>query len=243
MTALCERTGSLREAVNQAAELLQVQGDVLPSTEDPVTLCAEFKDGAVVRGETQITGHRGRIAKMWLEPEGLSPAPGLLAAIESADVIVLGPGSLFTSILPNFLIPGVAEAIRDAEALKVMVGNLMTQPGETDDFHASDHLHAIEQYLGEGAIDVCLLNSAEPDSDLLSDAKAFGTFPVYNDDERIRERGVRVIMADLIARDEIYIRHDSMKLGRAVGLITAQPAYCESHNESVPNDREVPACA
>lgn len=101
----------------------------------------------------------GRISRIWLEAENLEPAPGLLAAIERADVILFGPGSLFTSILPNLLIPGVAEAIRDSSALKVQVCNLMTQPGETDGFRASDHLRVLLRYLGEGAIDACVMNS------------------------------------------------------------------------------------
>ena len=214
--ALCERTGSLREAVDQAAGLLRVRGRVLPSTEAPVTLCAEFADGAIVRGETQIVNQMDRISRMWLEAENLAPSPGLLAAIESADVIVFGPGSLFSSILPNLLVPGVAEAIRESRALRIQVCNLMTQPGETDGFRASDHLRALLRYLGEGAIDACVMNSGELPPSLVPDASAAGIHPVFNDTETIRELGARPVFASVTGPHAVHLRHDPIELARVI---------------------------
>ncbi|HVY94783.1 MAG TPA: gluconeogenesis factor YvcK family protein [Bryobacteraceae bacterium] len=222
VTALCERTGSLLEAVDQAAELLQARGRVLPSTEAPATLCAEFTDGAIVRGETQVASQMGRISRMWLEAENLAPAPGLLAAIEPADVIVFGPGSLFTSILPNLLIPGVTDAIRDSSALKIQVCNLMTQPGETDGFRASDHLRVLLRHLGEAAVDACVMNSGSLPEELVAQASYAGSHPVFNDIEAIRELGARPVLGDVLGRDGFHLRHDPMKLADVITEIAAE---------------------
>lgn len=223
VTALCERTGSLLEAVDQAAELLHARGRVLPSTEAPVTLCAEFTDGAIIRGETQIASQMGSVSRIWLEADNLAPSPGLLAAIEPADVIVFGPGSLFTSILPNLLIPGVAEAIRASRAFRIHVCNLMTQPGETDGFRASDHLGTLLRYLGEGQIDACVMNSSEPPAVLVCEASAAGSHPVFNDIEVVSEMGARPVLADVLGREGFHLRHDSVKLARIIMDLAKEP--------------------
>lgn len=222
VTALCERTGSLLEAVDQAAELLHACGRVLPSSEAPVTLCAEFTDGSIVRGETQISSQMGRISRIWLEADNLTPSPGLLSAIEPADVIVFGPGSLFTSILPNCLIPGVAEAIRASRAFKVQVCNLMTQPGETDGFRASDHLRILLRHLGEGVIDACVMNSSELPAGLICEASGTGSHPVLNDLEAVSELGARPVLADVLGEGGFHLRHDSTRLARVITRLASE---------------------
>lgn len=218
VTALCERTGSLLEAVSQAAVLLQSRGSVLPSTEQPVTLCAEFEDGAVVRGEVEIARRMAPIARVWLEPRALVATPGLAAAILSADMVVFGPGSLYTSIIPNLLVPGIAETVRRSEAMKVLVCNLMTQPGETDGFTASDHLRVLEQHCGEGIIDACVLNSSPVNCEG-SEGNAGGGRPVENDVEEIMRYGTIPVVADLLLRESSRVRHDPAKLAAVIALL------------------------
>ena len=227
VTALCERTGSLLEAVSQAGNLLQSWGRVLPSTEQSVTLCAEFEDGAVVRGEQEASRHTSRISRMWLEPEEARPTPGLTASILSADVIVFGPGSLYTSIVPNLLIQGIAGAIRRSGAMKVLVCNLLTQAGETDGFRASDHLFTMERYLGPGSIDVCILHDAAANADRggpggpeTTDSR--GAHPVENDIERIRRHGTEPVVADVLCKSGCRTRHDSVKLASAILRLAAE---------------------
>jgi uncharacterized cofD-like protein len=212
VTALCERTGSLLEAIRQAADLLQSCGHVLPSTEQPVTLCAEFEDRAIVRGEVQIAGRRGRIARVWLEPREMRPTPGLVSAILTADMVVFGPGSLYTSIIPNLLVTGIAEAVRRSEATKVYVCNLMTQPGETDGFTACDHLRELERYCGEGTIDACVLNSGRVSG-------KDGGHAVENDVEAIMRHGTVPVVADLLIEGSSEVRHDSAKLAAVIAML------------------------
>jgi uncharacterized cofD-like protein len=234
VTALCERTGSLLEAVRQAADLLNSWGRVLPSTEQPVTLCAEFDDRAVVRGEVQIVRHLGRIERVWLEPEGLSPTPGLVAAILSADIIVFGPGSLYTSIVPNLLIPEIAEAVQLSSALKVLVCNLMTQAGETDGFTASDHLRVLEQYVGEGVIGACVLNSSPMSRRLLAQADSAGIHPVENDVEEIVRHGTVPVIADVLSEDGARIGHDPAKLAALVAMLGRERDGCKCRLDLFP---------
>jgi uncharacterized cofD-like protein len=219
VTALCERTGSLLEAVSQAADLLESWGRVLPSTEEPVALCAKFEDGTVVRGEVEIARRMGRIARVWLEPEGLVPTTGLTAAILSADMVVFGPGSLYTSIIPNLLIPEIAGAVRRTAARKALVCNLMTQAGETDGFTASDHLRVLEQYAGKGAIDVCILNSCPVNNRMLTDCSTANGHPVENDVEEIIRRGAVPVVADVLLNDSSRIRHDPAKLATVIARL------------------------
>jgi uncharacterized cofD-like protein len=228
VAALHERTGSLRQAIDVASQFLALRGHAFAATEMPTTLCACFHDGVVVRGEWQISAAGGRIERIWLEPGNPPPSPGVLDAIGSANVIVLGPGSLFSSVLPNLLVDGVADAIRRSGAVKILVCNLMTQPGETDRFAASDHLIAIERFLGSDVIDLCVVNSATQHR-RYGRLCAAGSEPVWCDSERIRDMGVVPIEADLIQQGERPV-HNPDALGRlilkiaGIGVITAPRA-------------------
>lgn len=216
MTALLCRTGSLREASRRAGELVQSEGCALPSTEIPTTLCAEFEENGIVRGEIEIARHGRRIRRVWLEPHCPEPTPGLLSAILAADVITLGPGSLYTSIVPNLLVRGVPEAIRDSGALTVLVSNLMTQPGESDGYTAADHLNAVEDYLGAGAIQVCLMNSGPIHPGTLAMYRSSEAMPVENDLRAVARRVVIPIAADLLDESTPEVRHDPLKLARTI---------------------------
>jgi uncharacterized cofD-like protein len=215
LAALCQRHGSLKRAADTASRLLAVEGRVLPASESPVTLCAEVQNGAVVQGEHQITAARQRIRRVWLEPEIIKPSPGVLEAIREADAVVLGPGSLYTSVIPNLLIPGIAEAVRRAPAVKIFVCNLMTQPGETDGFAVSDHLGALEPYLGRGVVDLCLMNWRAGAAKWESYRQA-GSYPVRCDWRDVEQMGVVPVRAALASEEGRTIRHDPAKLARLI---------------------------
>src|SRR5712691_10259079 len=143
LAALTEVTGDFVEAVRLSSEVLASRGHIYPATINDVRLVAELEDGSAVRGETQITASRSRISRLRLEPEQCLPLPDALAAIRSADVITVGPGSLYTSILPNLLVARVADAVGKSRAIKIFVTNLMTQPGETDGYDVRRHLETV----------------------------------------------------------------------------------------------------
>lgn len=187
-----------------------MNGRAFPVAESQLPLCAEFHDGTFVRGESQIAAAGRRIRRVWIEPDDPLPCPGVVEVIASADALVLGPGSLYTSIVPNLLVPGVAEAIRQASGVKIFVCNLMTQPGETDGFSASDHLRALEAYLGPGVVQVCLVHNRP-----IARTSWNGGEPVSCDLHRIASLGTAPMGADLIGQG-FRIRHDAAKLGRLV---------------------------
>jgi uncharacterized cofD-like protein len=216
MTALVQRSGGVSAAIGQLARALRLRGRVLPVTEDVVTLHAEYEDGVVARGESQIPSLDRRIAKLWLEPKQTAPAPGVLESIRSASAIVLGPGSLYTSILPNLLVPGVAEAIRDSDALRIFACNLMTQPGETDGFDALDHVQVLERYLGAGVIDVCIINGRSTEGPGSARYDEVGAEEVRWSSAALARAGVLPIVADLLGPDQYPHRHDPEKLADVV---------------------------
>jgi uncharacterized cofD-like protein len=216
MTALVQRSGGLSAAIGQLARALRLRGRVLPVTEDRVTLEAEYEDGVVVRGESQIPCLGRRIARLSLAPSRTAPAPGVLEALGSASAIVLGPGSLYTSILPNLLVDGVAAAIRDSQALRIFVCNLMTQPGETDGFDALDHVRTIERYLGAGTIDVCIINGRTSIGVAAARYSAAGSEEVRWSSAAMARAGTLPIVADLLVPDRYPHRHDPERLADVV---------------------------
>ena len=220
VAALYQKTGSLKQALETASDLLVLKGRALASTEAAVTLCARFRDGSTARGEAQIAAARKRIERLCMEPESPAPSPGVLDAIRCADAIVFAPGSLYTSLLPNLLVAGVADAIRASRAVKILVCNLMTQPGETDGFSASDHLRAVENVLGSGVVDLCIVNSA-PGTSMLPRYFARGAEPVVADVFRIRAMGVVPVEADLASVQSKTIRHNQARLGRLILQLAA----------------------
>ena len=162
LSALYQMSGNFAAAVRQASDLLELKGRVLPATETPVTLCAMYENGAIAEGESDIPKPGLRISRVWLDPDDPAPAPGVLEALEAADAIVLGPGSLYTSIIPNLLVAGVADALKASRAIKIYICNLMTQAGETDGYSAAEHVNQLLEYL---PVDVCVLNSSTVGTD------------------------------------------------------------------------------
>jgi len=216
MAAMLERSGGLSSALEQLAEPLRLCARVLPATEERVTLSAELDDGSVVCGESVIPSRGRRIERLWLEPESPAPARGVLEALANADAIVLGPGSLYTSVIVNLLVDGVAEAIRASSALRIFVCNLWTQAGETDGLDAAGHLAALERYLGPGCVDVCLVSAASADAARTTGpAGAAVALASPTDFVRGALAGAVPIVADL-ASDTAPHRHDPEKLAMQV---------------------------
>jgi uncharacterized cofD-like protein len=215
LSGLYQMSGDFVRAVKEASDILGLEGRVLPSTDAQVTLCAEYSDGTSTRGESNIPRPGQRIRRVWLDPQNVRPAPDVLDVLYEADAIVLGPGSLYTSIIPNLLVSGIPEAIRRSRAIKVYVCNLMTQRGETDGYSASDHLRALLCYLPRGSIDACVYNTVIGTAVAQRYFKS-GSHVVPGSADEIRGMGVVPAAAPLFKKGQIKARHDSELLARLV---------------------------
>jgi uncharacterized cofD-like protein len=213
LTALTGVTGDFAEAVRLSSEVLAIRGRIFPSTIESVRLEAQLDDGRWVRGETRISRSASPIRTVRLRPRRVRPLPEVLEAIRRADLILIGPGSLYTSVIPSLLVSGVAEAIRASSALRVYVSNLMTQPGETTGYAASDHIQALVEHFGPGLIDWVVLNGRAPSPRLARRYRDQGAIPVGPDAGRIEAMGCRCLVADLIEEGGV-LRHDSNRLAR-----------------------------
>jgi uncharacterized cofD-like protein len=216
MAALLERSGGLLPALDRLNRPLRLCARVLPVTEARVTLCARRDDGRVVSGESAVAAHGRRIEDAWLTPAWAAVTPGVREALAAADAIVLGPGSLFTSVVPNLLVRGVAGAIRASGALRIYVCNLMTQPGETEGLDVAGHLRVLERYLGPDAIDVCLINGRLPEPGDVARFLESGAEPVTIEGGRSALGRVLPVVADLVPDGAFANRHDPDKLARLV---------------------------
>jgi len=213
LAALTKVTGDFPEAVRLCSEVLAIRGRIFPATSQLVTLRAELANGREVRGETRISRSRVRIRRVSLEPRRVRPLAGALQAIREADLIVLGPGSLYTSIVPNLLVAGVAEAIRRARATRVYIANIMTQPGETEGYSVADHVRAIYEHAGGHIFDWVVVNNQPISPRLLKRYRAQGAQPVLVDVAELQRLGVRSIFDHLVAEGDV-VRHDAARLTR-----------------------------
>lgn len=218
LAALTEVTGDFVEAVRLSSEVLASKGHIFPATINDIRLVAELEDGTEVRGETQITASRAAIRRLRLEPEQCLPLPAALAAIRVADVITVGPGSLYTSILPNLLVSRVAEAIGKANATKIFVCNLMTQPGETDGYTAVQHLETVRSYAPEIHFDFVVVNNRKITPAQAALYAADGAHQIADQDivlDSSCARETELVRADLLDDDD-KVRHNSESLARVV---------------------------
>jgi uncharacterized cofD-like protein len=214
IAALAELKGDFLEAVRVSGELLGVKGRVLPSTTSPVQLVAQMEDSTEVVGERNISRAHGRIRKVLLSPRSPPPVEGLLESIYTADLIAIGPGSLYSSLMPNLLVDGVARALCETRALKVMVANLMTQPGETDGMDCLDHVRAVIDHVGP-VLDAVLINGSAPTEEAARRYALKGSYPVKVDRRALLSAGVVPVEADLL-KEGPRIRHDSGKVARCL---------------------------
>jgi uncharacterized cofD-like protein len=217
LAAMTGVTGNFDEAIKVSSRVLNVKGRVLPSTLAVARLCAKMADGRVIEGETNITEARGAIEQVYLDPPFAAPLDEVITAIRDADAIVLGPGSLYTSIMPNLLVDRIGREIEAASAVKIYVCNVMTQPGETDGYTASEHVRVLLRGAGANVCDVAVVNDELPRK--LREAYAEeGQLPVVVDEDALRKLGVRVVRANVISETDT-VRHDSDRLAAVVGGI------------------------
>ncbi|HEY8297803.1 MAG TPA: YvcK family protein [Candidatus Baltobacteraceae bacterium] len=214
LAAMTGITGNFDEAIKESSRVLNIKGRVLPATLGVVRLCAKLADGTIVEGESNISKSHERIETVYFEPSFAAPLAEVIAAIREADAIVLGPGSLFTSILPNFLVDRIAREVAASPAVKMYVCNVMTQPGETDSLTAAEHVEALLRNAGERVCDYVIVND-QPPSKLLDIYAEEGQVPVAPDIARIEELGMTPVRAQVIS-ETINVRHDPQRLAEVV---------------------------
>ncbi len=224
ITAMTDITGDFEEAVKETSKVLAIRGRVLPATVENVSLRAIMGDGAVVEGETNIVEHPQPVHRVSLVPQDVKPLQEALDAIRLADAIVIGPGSIFTSIIPNLLVKGIADAIQASPAVKLYVCNVMTQPGETDKFKASDHVRAIFDHTGKRLFTYALVNKEVPSLKLLEKYHRGGAELVSPDVDVIREMGYKPITGNFISQTDV-VRHDPQKLAQAILRLVFEKSF------------------
>ena len=220
ITAMTRVTGDFEKALKETSKVLALRGQVVPSTLNNVMLVAQHKDGSVTEGEDKIPRAHLPIHKVALRPFQSSATPEAVKAIEEARIVVLGPGSLYTSIIPNLLIKEITDTIVASDAIKVYVCNIMTQPGETDGFNASDHIRALLSHSHPRIFDYCIVNSGAIPESILKRYALEQSAPVTADVKTIKNMGYRVISENIVAIDNEVVRHDPTKLAEMItGII------------------------
>ena len=217
IAAMTDIHGDFSTAVKVMSRILNVRGTVLPTTNDIATLNAVLSDGEIIRGESSITKAGGVIDHVYITPSRVKPNEDVLKAIEEADYIIMGPGSLYTSIIPNLVISNVAEKIRESNAKKIYVCNVMTQHGETDNYSVCDHIVAINKHVEENIFDLVIANSREFDESILSKYHKEKQEPVKIDHEKIEALGIKLIKNnDVGIVDNNTIRHNADKVSELI---------------------------
>ncbi|MGM0923112.1 MAG: gluconeogenesis factor YvcK family protein [Bacillota bacterium] len=214
LAAMTNITGDFFHAVREMSKVLNVRGRVLPAANRSVVLHAEMEDGTIVSGESKIPYSGKKIKRVFLSPESIEPLEETIEVIRQADLILLGPGSLYTSILPNLLVPKIGDEVCKAKAKKVYICNVMTQAGETLDFTASDHVKALNEHMKCTFIDTILVNDEEiPDMMKALYAEELAK-PVYYDIEALRDLGLEIVHDKIVSYENNVIRHDTVKVAK-----------------------------
>ncbi|MCL2927338.1 MAG: YvcK family protein [Trichodesmium sp. MAG_R01] len=218
LTAMSEVTGDLERAVAASSKVLAVQGQVLPATLTDVYLWAELADGRHIEGESNITEAGGKIVKIGCTPEHPPALPKVLQAIEEAHYIIIGPGSLYTSVIPNLLVPEIAEAIARRNIPSIYVCNIMTQPGETTGYSVADHICAIDVACGQRLFDTVLVQGKSPSAQALIKYAQENSHPVFLDREAVNNLGRKILLTNVMYEDEQngFVRHDSTMLAQVL---------------------------
>jgi len=215
LAAMTDLSGDFVTGVKQLSKVLAVRGSVLPAANRAIVLKAEMVDGTIITGESMIPKAGLAIKRVFLEPQDVEPLPDAVEAIEQADAILIGPGSLYTSIMPNLIVPKLAQAIVESEAVKLFVCNVMTQPGETDNYTVSDHLDAIYDHIGHHLFDYVIVNNGEIPPHVESKYAEIGAKAVQLDIDEVTKRGYHVI-ADQLVLFRTFLRHDAERLSHHI---------------------------
>lgn len=217
LTVLTETEGDFAEAAYRLSKLLAAKGAVIPFTIDDVSLCAKYEDGSVICGEANIPKCRKKIKNVFFNPPYAKPFVRVLEAVNEADFIIVGPGSLYTSIMPTLLLTPIVDTISRSSARKIYISNIMTEPGETDGFCIGDHLEAIKKHTGANLFDTVLINDSEIPANVIERYAKTGSQPVCT--ENIADEKLKVVSADLVMQEDDLVRHSETKLARALGRI------------------------
>lgn len=211
ITAMAELSGSFETAIHEVSKVLAIRGRVLPSTLENIVLAAELQDNTIIKGESNISHVEKPIKRVFIIPENPQPLQEAVEAILEAETVILGPGSLYTSLIPNLLVPGIVEAIQKSKATKMYICNIMTQPGETQNYTASDHLRTIYAHSAENLIRYVIVNNEKIPSEALEKYNLEGADAVKIDADNLEKMNVTVLAAQLF-QEQGYIRHHSHKL-------------------------------
>ena len=213
LSAMEEIYGNVSDSVENSSKVLNITGKVLPVTQDQIDICAELEDGTIVKEKNRIPevtyDKVSKINRIFISPTNCKPAPGVLEAIAEADAIVIGPGSLYTNVIPNLLVKNVAKTIKESKAFKIYVSNIMTQPGQTDNYGISDHIEAIIEHAGTGIVDYCICDTGEIVPEFVRKYNKLGADIVERDLQKVRSKNINIIQKDLSTIDGEYIRHNA----------------------------------
>ncbi len=228
--------GDFVSSVEKTSSILSMVGKVLPVTLDEMNICAELQDGTVVEQKNKIaeivSNKVTKINRVYISPSNCRTAPGVLEAIKNADAIVIGPGSLYTNVIPNLLVKNVAKTIKESKALKIYVSNIMTEPGQTDDYDVSDHINSILEHSGDGVIEYCISDVGEIVPEYIRKYNLMGSDIVNIDSAKIKEKGITLIKGELATAEGNYIRHDPDKTAKLIiELIHGDLKFKDKHSD------------
>src|SRR5699024_4078480 len=222
LAAMTSVTGDFYTGIKEISRVLNVKGNIYPISNESISLHAEMDDGEIIVGESNIPRAKKKIKRVFLKPDDIRPLPNAVEAIANADVVIISPGSLYTSILPNIIIPGIIDVMKDTQAKIVYVCNVMTQEGKTTGYTASDHVQAIDEHLGQRIVDSIVVHN-EPIRKKVRDRYAKeNAQPVEYDKERLLDMGLQIIEGDIIDDTSAVLRHDTEKISRLLYSIAQQ---------------------
>jgi len=208
------------KSVEKTKDVLNMTGRVLPVTQEEIEICAELSDGTVIKGRNEIPDAINEkivsINRVYISPSNTKAAPGVVEAIRDADAIIIGPGSLYTNVIPNLLVKGVSKAIKESKGFKIYISNIMTEPGQTYNYSLSDHIKAIKRHIGEGTIDYCIYDTGEVTPEYIRKYNLKGAELVEQDTQRAKAEGVSLIKRDLASIENNHIRHNPDAIARAI---------------------------
>lgn len=220
LNAMKEAVGDFSMSIQESSKILNMTGKVLPVTLDQIKICAELEDGTVVESRDKIpemvSQKVSKISRIFINPTNIRVAPGVINAIEEADAIVIGPGSLYTNVIPNLLVPGVSKAIRESSAFKIYVSNIMTEYGQTDSYTLHDHIRAIIDHAGKGIIDYCIYDTGEIVPEYIRQYNKEGEELVEQDVSKVKEEGIKLIQRNLSTIENNRIRHNSDAIATSI---------------------------
>lgn len=212
LLAMKEMYGDFTSSIEQSKNVLNMTGRVLPVTLEAIDICAELEDGTVIENKDKIpeivTSKVSKINRIFINPSNCMPAPGVIEAIQKADAIIIGPGSLYTNVIPSLLVKGVARAIKESKGFKIYISNIMTEPGQTDNYSLSDHIKALQEHAGKGIVDYCIYDTGEIVPEFVRRYNREGQDLVEQDTAKAKEEGVRLIQRNLSYIDGEFIRHN-----------------------------------